>query len=200
MNDEGDSAPAEGSVTLWVNSLRHNIGGCEAARQLWDRYFARLVSLARRELGKAPRPAGYDAEDVALSAFDVFCRGAQAGQYDTIANRDELWRLLVVVTLRKANDRAKGEQALKRGGRKVVHQNLGAAANVVSCDLDPETSAIMAEECRRLLEALDNEQLEQVALMKLDGFQNTEIADQMGCTRQTVQRRLRLIREIWEAA
>src|SRR5271166_6472385 len=61
-----------GSVTRWINQLE--AGDLAAAQPLWDRYFQHLVELARRKLGSKPR-AKKDEEDVALSAFDSFCRG-----------------------------------------------------------------------------------------------------------------------------
>ncbi len=193
---------SEGSITRWVHALRKS-GDPDAARELWERYFQRLVAVARREVAKMPERIAYDKEDVALSAFDVFCRGMKDGKYAGVRNRDELWRLLIVITVRKARDRAKRAAAKKRDA---IPKSLDGEltpeeiAGLLSRERDPQLSALMAEECHRLLESLASDELEQVAMMKLDGYKNAEIAEQMGCTRQTVQRRLRLIREIWEAA
>ena len=63
----------QGSITRWFSDLR--AGEDEAARRLWDRYFDRLVSLARSELRARRREAVEDEEDAALNAFDSFCRG-----------------------------------------------------------------------------------------------------------------------------
>src|SRR5262245_41975419 len=90
---------SNGSVTGWVEQLQ--AGDPEAARALWERYFPRLVGLARKKLGDTPRRAA-DEEDVALSAFDSFCRGARRGQFPQLGGRDNLWRLLVTLTARKA--------------------------------------------------------------------------------------------------
>ena len=56
----------------------------------------------------------------------------------------------------------------------------------------------VAEECGRLLERLDNPELRSVALRKVEGYTTEEIAAQLGCGLRTVERRLRLIRSIWE--
>jgi hypothetical protein len=64
---------SEGSVTHWLGQLQ--AGDPAAAQQMWQRYFPRLVELARQKLRVALRRAA-DEEDVALSAFDSFCRGA----------------------------------------------------------------------------------------------------------------------------
>ena len=61
----------------------------------------------------------------------------------------------------------------------------------------PEFAAMMAEECQRLLDALDDDSLRQVALSRMEGYTNDEIAAQLGCARRTIARRLELIRKTW---
>src|SRR5215471_16146961 len=90
---------ASGSVTRWIDGLR--TGESVAARKLWETYFHRLVDLARKRLRALPRRAA-DEEDVALSAFDSFCRGAEQGRFPRLGDRDNLWDLLVLLTVRKA--------------------------------------------------------------------------------------------------
>src|SRR5262245_15997347 len=93
-------ADGEGrSVTAWIASLK--AGNAEAAEALWRRYFEALVRLARARLRGTSRAVA-DEEDAALSAFDSFCRGAACGRYPRLDDRDDLWRLLVVITERKA--------------------------------------------------------------------------------------------------
>src|SRR5947209_19553361 len=86
-------------VTVWLGRLV--AGDSAAVRPLWDAYFHRLVGLARSRLRDAPRRAA-DEEDVALSAFDSFCRQAERGRFPDLADRASLWRLLAAFTLRKA--------------------------------------------------------------------------------------------------
>src|SRR5215471_8456034 len=90
-----------GSVTTWIEQLC--AGDRAGAQRLWERYFPRLVGLARKKLQGLPRRSA-DEEDVALSAFDSFCRGAERGCFPRLENRDNLWALLVVITARKAID------------------------------------------------------------------------------------------------
>src|SRR4051812_34565394 len=104
---------SDGSVSRWIDRLP--LGDPAAVRQLWQRYFHRLVSLARKKLAHAPRGMA-DEEDVALSAFDSFCRQAEQGRFPDLADRDGLWRLLVVMTGRKASHLRRDETRLKRGG------------------------------------------------------------------------------------
>lgn len=191
----------EGSVSAWLKSLRTN--GDEAAKQLWDRYFRRQLAVARRELAKHPRNGEFDEEDVAVSAFDAFCLGMRQGRHEDVIDRNHLWRMLFVITVRKANDYADRQNAQKRGGDGVAvpFEDLSPAEvdRFLSNNSDPMLSVAMSEECDRLLKALNDPGLEQLALLKLDGHTNHEIAELLGCVRQTVQRRLNLIREIWES-
>src|SRR4051794_40964675 len=113
ISDQGCRKLSTGSVTHWLDQLQ--AGDPAAAEKLWDSYFRRLVALARAKLQGVPRRAA-DEEDVALSAFDSFCRGAQRGRFPQLDDRNNLWRLLVVITSRKALDLAQHEARKKRGG------------------------------------------------------------------------------------
>src|SRR6516225_1437874 len=95
-----------GSVTLWIAQLKAGAGG--AAQRLWDKYLGPLAGRARRRLAGVPRRAA-DEQDVALSAFDSFCRAAQQGRFARLNDRDDLWQLLAVIADRKAWDLAKHE-------------------------------------------------------------------------------------------
>ena len=107
---------ATGSVVSWLARLREGDAG--AAQHLWEQYFARMVGLARKRLRGARRREA-DEEDVALSAFDSFCRGAEQGHFPDLRERNNLWRLLVNITARKALHLLAREGRLKRGGGKV---------------------------------------------------------------------------------
>jgi RNA polymerase sigma factor (sigma-70 family) len=197
---------AQGSVTNWIGELK--AGNHEAAQQLWERYFRRLVGLARKRL-EGLRKRAADEEDVALSAFDSFCRGAERGRFPLLDDRDNLWQLLVVITARKAADLAQQERRQKRGGGKLQGESVlaglpdsgGVAAGieqVLGREPTPEYAAQVAEEWQRLLESLANPELRSVALWKMEGYTNDEIAAKLGRSVGTVERKLRLIRSLWE--
>src|SRR6516164_3775705 len=108
--------PSQGSITHWIDLLQ--AGDPDAVRPLWERYFGQLVHRARTALrGKAN--LGADEEDVALSAFDSFCRSTQQGRFPNLADRDDLWRLLVVFTARKASRLLRDASRHKCGGGQV---------------------------------------------------------------------------------
>ena len=196
MSSEEDG----GSVSRWLGDLKAGDPG--AAQPLWERYFARLVGLARTRLRAGRRGAAHDEEDAALSAFHSFCEGAAKGRFPNLADRDDLWRLLVVITARKAGAHAEREARQKRGGGRVVtsgDSDDDLFARVVSTEPSPEFAAMAAEECRRLLAKLDDDDLRKVALDRMEGYTSDEIAERLGCARRTVARRLEFIRRAWEA-
>ena len=61
----------------------------------------------------------------------------------------------------------------------------------------PEFAAMMGDECRRLLEKLGDPQLRELAVAKMEGCSNREIAQRLDCALRTVERRLKLIRDEW---
>jgi DNA-directed RNA polymerase specialized sigma24 family protein len=193
-----------GSVTNWLDLLKG--GEPAAAQQVWELYFERLVGLARRRLAGVPRRAA-DEQDVAQSAFISFCLGAQAGRFPRLNDRDDLWQLLVVLTARKAMALARRERRQKRGGGKVLvasdledpkqSADEPAIALIIGREPTPEFAAQCAEECERLLTSLGNDELRAVAVWKMEGETNEEIARKLGCVLRTIERRLRTIRALW---
>jgi RNA polymerase sigma factor (sigma-70 family) len=180
-----------GSVTRWLTQLA--AGDTAAAGPLWERYYGRMVGLARARLGRTPLRAA-DEEDVALSAFHQFCRAASDGRFARLANRDDLWQLLVVLTARKAVDLYKHQARQKRTG-----EVSGLDADVPGPDEDPALEAAFADELRSLFDRLPPE-VRAVAELRLDGLEKDEIAARLGCTVRTVDRRLVLVRSYWEDA
>ncbi|MEZ6120332.1 MAG: ECF-type sigma factor [Pirellulaceae bacterium] len=183
----------ENSVTHWMHKLA---GGDQvAAELLWKRYCHQLMGLARKHLRHHPRRAS-DEEDVALSAFHVFCKGAAEGRFPELHDRDNLWRLLVVITARKASDHLKHEKPRTPPG--------GAASQEVDVEQvignqpTPEFAAAVADQCDRLLAVLCDSMLQKIATMKLDSFTNEEIAAELGVSVRTVERKLSRIRAEWE--
>ncbi len=195
-----------GSVTRCLLDLQAGDG--VAARFLWDRYFERLVRLARARLRASPRrSAEADEEDVVLSAFDSFCAGTAGGRFPDLAGRDDLWRLLVVITARKAAAQLRRQSRRKRGGDRVFDESdlttagrmeeVGVLDQIIGSEPTPEFAAMVAEEYRSLLAILDDDGLRQVAVWRMEGYTSDEIAGRLDCARRTVARRLDLIRRIW---
>jgi DNA-directed RNA polymerase specialized sigma24 family protein len=185
------------SVTRLIGMLKQ--GDRVASQQLWEAYFGRLVGLARARLENTVLRVA-DEEDVALSAFDSFFRRAERGQFPQLNDRDDLWQLLFVLTVRKAINLVHYEGRKSRGGGRVQSlQDLEAlgADQILDTEPSPELAAQMTEECQRLLARLGDETLRAVALWKMEGYTNIEIAAKLGCVEQTVERKLRAVRQVW---
>jgi DNA-directed RNA polymerase specialized sigma24 family protein len=186
-----------GSITHCIGQLK--AGEAAAAQKLWEGYFHKMIELARHKLQGAPRRAA-DEEDVALSAFNSFCQGATAGRFPQLTDRDSLWPLLVKITAHKAVDHLRHEHRLKRGGQPAEGGEPPEADvdQVLGREPTPEFALQVAEEYERLLELLGDDTLRAVALWKMEGYTTEEIASRLGCVPRTVERKLRVIRELWE--
>jgi DNA-directed RNA polymerase specialized sigma24 family protein len=187
---------SEGSITRWLDGLQ--AGDEEAIEQIWYRFFPRLVGLARTRLRDSPRRMA-DEEDVALSAFDSFCRHAEAGRYPRLMDRDGLWRLLVVVTARKAAHLKRDQTRQKRGGATTeAGSDNELLGQVLSAEPGPELAAQVADECRRLLGLLPDPELQRIALLRMEGYTVEEIAAQLDYVPRSIGRKLQVIRALWE--
>jgi RNA polymerase sigma factor (sigma-70 family) len=195
---------AKDSVTGWITDL--SAGDEAAAERIFDRYFDKIVRLARSNLRKSRRRAA-DEEDVALQALASFFRGASDGRFSELKDRHDLWRLLATITIRKAAAQVRSEQRHKRGNGLVRGESVfvrtaeearhSGLEDTEGPDPTPELVATMVENCQRLLDRLPDDTLRAVALYRLQGFTQEEIAKKIGRAEETVLRKLRRIREIW---
>jgi DNA-directed RNA polymerase specialized sigma24 family protein len=145
-----------------------------------------------------------DEEDVLQSMYKSFCLRQQRGEYD-LANRDDLWKLLVTITLNKTRDAAKYH---RRKQRDVVRDQTmpeddetdsarWALERMEAAGPSPAEAAVLSEALERRLHALADPELRQVAVAKLGGWTNAEVADQLNYTERTIERRLERIRRAW---
>ncbi len=173
----------------------------EASRKLWETYFEKMAAVARRNLGSLPKRVA-DEEDVAASAMHSFFKAAEGGRLQDLQNRDELWKLLITIVIRKANRHKERATAQKRGGGMVRGESVFAAPdNGKSPGLagfpDEAFFSDLSSECSHLLSLLDDDTLRRIALLKLEGYTIDEIAVRMNVARSTIKRKLDRIRECW---
>jgi RNA polymerase sigma factor (sigma-70 family) len=154
-------------------------------------YFERLVQLARRRLQNLPGLTDYD-EDLALRSFySVYQRVRDPERPLQLADRHDLWRLLATRTISRAIDLIRRHRPDQAPGEDDVEQFL-------TREPTPEEAAATADECCRLLGLLDEPELRQIALWKVEGYTNEEIATQLDCVPRTVERKVRRIRLLWK--
>jgi RNA polymerase sigma factor (sigma-70 family) len=198
------TSEVDDSVTQWITRIKS--GGDGIAQKLWERYYGALVRLARAKLKRSRRVAD-DEEDVATSAFDSFFRAAANGRYPQLNDRTELWKLLITITKRKILDRVQSQTRIKRGGGNELREaDLVAAEGeftefeeVVGSEPTPEFAAMVAEEYQRLLDTLPDQTHREIAILRMEGWKDDEIAAKLGCVRRTVGRKLQVIRNAWNA-
>ena len=195
--------PLEGSVTYWVEQLK--AGDQQAAQMIWERYVKQLLERARRKLGGTPRRAA-DEDDVVQSAFMNLFRGVQEGRFPKLNDRQDLWQLLVLLTDRRVTDQLRRAGARRRvevgesqiaGPQESQSAQVGVAL-IAAQEPTPDFAVQVAEEYERLLSSLGDVTLRQVAQWKMEGYTNDEIAQRLGRSTRSVERKLDLIRRRWQ--
>jgi DNA-directed RNA polymerase specialized sigma24 family protein len=193
-----------GSLTRCVYDLRSpdNRMRDEAARVIWDRFSARLMLIVRRHLDNRILRRE-DEHDVLQSMFASFCNGQLKGM-TAPASREELWKLLVRITMCKVVNTAHRHLAGRRDIRKEQAEAKGCSESasfpqwmldhVDGTQPSPEDRIIVVEEFQRLLQSLPDEH-RQIVVWKLEGFTNSEISHMINRTVRSVELKLQLIRK-----
>ena len=185
-------ADSDASVTTWYDRLRGGDAG--AADPLWGRYFERLVAAAAARMGGVSRRVS-DEEDVATLVLSNLCD--PAADLPPLVGRDDLWRLLLTWTDRRVVDEARRQSAAKRGSGRVRGDSALPAEPPCDRTLPPDRLLELRESLEARLATLGDATLERIALAKLAGETNAEIAAALGVTERTVERKLTLIRAKW---
>jgi DNA-directed RNA polymerase specialized sigma24 family protein len=190
------------SISAWLDGMKK--GDDRAAALLWDRYYLRLVGLARKRMRDFPRPVS-DEEDAALSAFHDFCLAVREDpRYADLRGRDNLWRVLVRFTVNKVKSHLDRELAEKRGGGRVQGESALAGpaddpAAPAGLDRQPSSApdpALLAEFDDKFNHFFGrlNEREAEVAALRLEGHGTDDIARAVGLAPATVRRVLVVVR------
>lgn len=185
-------------VSHWIERLK--AGESEAANQIWHLYFDRLVRSVRQRLLGQNRAVS-DEEDVVLSVFESFYDATRKGRFPDLADRDDLWHVLLRMAARKVVDKRRRDSRKRRGGDQTVHSIESSGGDEVSAieirgeEPSPEMVMMMQESVERFFAHLGVGQLRDLAGAKLEGYSNAELAVRFACSERTIERRLHLIRE-----
>jgi DNA-directed RNA polymerase specialized sigma24 family protein len=196
--DEAPTASYEASTVTGIIQ-RVRIGDEVAAQELWNQYSEQIIEVARHSLKNSSRRV-QDEEDVA---------GITAGGFPELDHRDQLWRLLVVITTRKAaaiiekDPRQKRSSGDVRGDSAVMSREneggvQGSFDQLESEKVPPDIAIVVADQTRQLLGSLPDETSQLIAALKIDGFTHQEIGDRLSINTRTVEQRLKQIRELWQ--
>jgi DNA-directed RNA polymerase specialized sigma24 family protein len=195
----------DNSVTRWLDGVK--AGDNDDIQRLWDRYFQRLVRLASARLPRHARRM-IDEEDIAISAFRSFCDRVSRGQFPDLAHRDQLWRVLFAITVRKVVNSIRFQTREKRGGGRVLGESAVEVGNdptdwagvsrLLSREPTPAAAAQFVDELEGLFSRLDDVMLRVIAFQKLQGMSSDEIAGSLEISKRTVDRKIRLIQAVWQ--
>lgn len=187
----------------WIERLK--TGSEEAVEELVDSYYEPTVRLIRTRLANRMRRVR-DEEDIALSALDSFVRRARNGEFPQLKTRSDLWKLLVTISLRKAAKHAGQEKALKRGGGLVSGESVfgdqpcGGLDEVARSEAPAPDEQLICEETSQqilaFLEGLNDPVLMDVALWTAQGTSATQLAEYLGCSPRTIERKLKMLRTL----
>lgn len=186
--------PDSTRVSHWIDLVKE--GDAEATNRIWGRYFGRLVRAVRPKVLGGDRAVS-DEEDIVLSVFDSFYAAAERGRFPDLADRDDLWRLLMRMAARKVVDKRRHDRRQRRGGDVDV-RSLDApdsVLDVIGEEPSPEFAAELRESVEQIFSRLGVGPLRDLAGAKLEGHTNAELARRFACSERTIERRLRLIRE-----
>ncbi len=187
------------SITLWFEQLRR--GNPDAAAKLWDQFFDRIVSYAKRQMAGSNRRIA-DEEDIAANVMAALCRCAERGKLPAIENRDDLWRILLSWARHDIADHGRADRRLKRGSGQVRGDSIfktegGGFDRLAGVTMPADVIYEMTEQWLLLLAKLPSDSLRCVALRRLYGFTVSEIALELDVSPRTVERKLELIRSLW---
>ncbi|MGB7327763.1 MAG: ECF-type sigma factor [Rubripirellula sp.] len=189
----------EDTIAFWIERLKE--GQEDASQKMWEHCFDKLHRVARRKLATLPNRVE-DEEDLALSAFHSLCRGAKAGRFRRLDSSQDLWQILLMITSRKAVNRIKHHHAAKRGGGKVrgesAFNNAKDGGGINEAVVDEMFCDDLSLECHEMLEGLNDDTLRRIAILKLEGHTNREIAEQLDRAESTIDLKLKLIRSRWD--
>ncbi len=169
---------------------RLGAGDPHAARQIFQTYARRLIGLAAARLDRLIR-VKIGPEDVVQSVFRSFFTRQREGRFD-LHSWNDLWDILVVITLRKCCNHAAYFQAACRDVRREVAEPAGGEIagegwEAVAAEPTPEDALQLAETVELLLNSF--QEAERAILeLSLQGHAVADISAQVGCTERKVYR------------
>lgn len=201
-----DSSDSSDSVSKHLVPFK--TGDRHAGNELIQRYWDRVLRAASSRL----RDAGIrvvDGEDVAVSVFASLFRRAEENKFsDTdLEDREDLWNLLSRLIRNKSVDAVRRERAKKRGEGAVRGESVFMNPNddfqpgiggVEEIAEPPIERAALAEQQALLMESLNSDVVREVVMLRLEGYETSEIASRVGLSDRSVRRKIAMAREAWQ--
>ena len=184
MKTEGES----------YESLSKIANGVFIAEEVIELYYARLVRLAKKKLSALP-PQVADEEGAVISALRSFFSGIQNGKFPNVKNEDDLWRLLATITARKSIRQMRAHWKQSGEADKVIR--VSDIQHLLPTEPSVDEELAIMEEFEHLTSNLNDETLNKIVCMRLEGFETLEIAERLGIHVRSVQRKLNLVKTKW---
>ena len=177
----------------------YQAGSESAARDLFDKYCERLMKLAKRRIGQR-MASRFDPEDVIQSAFRTFFTRVKNDEF-TFEAEDDLFKLLVRLTVRKTLRRIEHHSAAKRNPNSEAAQrtdDVEPFSLIASRAVTPDMEVALIDEFQLFigdLPELDRKVIE----LKIQGYTTVEIAEKVGSYERKVRRVLECIEKLTAA-
>lgn len=170
---------------------RFRAGNEDAATALYLRYAERLSRLANREV--SPDLARrVDSDDIVQSVFRTFFRRAANGQYDVV-DREDLWKLLLVMALNKIRSSGSFHRAAKRSASKTISMDGDVSAQELPKN-QQEAFQILKLTVEEIVGSLPSEHRD-IVWLRIEGLEFDEIVKRTGRAKRTVERILQSFRQ-----
>ena len=187
-----------GSVSKLLLDLKS--GDQDAAQALWNRTIERIAEVARKRLSTLGI-RGVDEDDVAVDVFASLCLGAGQGRFPRLEDRNDLWQVLMMLTRQKVVDRRRRQQPewTESAIPPRCHESEVRGIDLVAGDEPhPDVVATAVDELENLLSSLD-QQRRAISVLKMEGYSHSEIADRLGISLRSVERKVALIKRKWSS-
>ena len=174
----------------------------QAAHLIWERFFDRLCLYAKKKIYKRHQRL-FDEGDIANQAFHSLFDGIKHKRFDKMQNRDDMWQMLTLIASRKIANEIQHHDRIKRGNGKVRGDSAFGSAgienirNLIACEPTPHDLNQFEKHCQDLLCQLPDDTYRKIALMRLAGHTDREIAEALKVTVRTIERKLQWIRMKW---
>lgn len=195
---------SENSISQYIERLKQ--GDSDAADQVWNRYVRRLIQFAKNRF-TTRRKSVTDEEDVVQQAFCDFFQMVKEDRFSRLEDRNDLWQVLAMLVDRRAKDILRHQYSQKTGEGLVRTESVfqtsphdsdsPGIASLEDLLPTPETAAVFWELFENRLSLLNDPNLREVALLKMQGHTNREIADLQQTSQRTIERALYSIRKRW---
>jgi len=166
-------------------------GQMDASTRLYMKYADRLIGMTARK-SSAELAAKVDPEDIVQSVFRTFFRRVEKGQYD-VPEGEDIWKLLLVITLNKIRAVVAFNRAAKRDMRRTRSDAMVEEAVAKADDKDEIALATL----RIVIDELLSDQLEvnqKIIRQRIEGYDILEIAQNVNRSKRTVERVLQEFR------